>query len=190
MMFKPGGMSSFALACLLSAGCLISIAAQGQTSEDGCVKTRCFTPSCFRYTPGGYYMQCPDGSRHLISQPKPIEQKPVDPLIPLRDAAGDWEVRLETGTFSKVMAVLRLRLDKNDSLTGSIETFLPVPQRVPLTDVKIEGKTLSYTTSASSEFQGTFSDDGKTIVRTTGGLTWQRTRTLEQAQAADAKESR
>ncbi|MGB6355388.1 MAG: hypothetical protein WBF21_15545, partial [Steroidobacteraceae bacterium] len=186
------GMSSFALACLLCAGCLISLGAQGQTSTDGCVKTRCFTPSCFRYTPGGYYMQCPDGSRHLIVQ-KPeqesSEHKPVEGAISPRDAAGDWEVRLEMGTVSRLMAVLRLRLDKSGALTGSIETLMPAPQRVPLSDVKIEGKTLSYTTSANSEFQGTFSDDGKSIVRTTGGLTWQRARTLEQAQAADAKES-
>jgi len=188
MMLKPAGLSSFVLACLLCVACLISVAAQGQTSTDGCVKTRCFTPSCFRYTPGGYYMQCPDGSRHLIAPPKPVEEKPVEAAISARDAAGDWEVRLDTGTISRVMAVLRLRLDASGALTGSIETMLPAPQRVPVSDVKIEGKTLTYATSASSEFEGTFSDDFKTIARTSGGLVWQRARTLEQAQAADAKQ--
>ena len=185
--------------CFFCAGFATAVLAQSdaQTSSDpGCVRTRCFTPSCFSHYAGGYYMRCPNGDHPVpAGQEYPQQQqpqKPVDtvkdapPGVALQDVAGDWEVRM--GTSGKALAALHLRLSPSGSLTGTLETLLPAPQQVKLEEVRISGKTISYRALNGNTKQGTFSSDGQTIDGEQGSPTWQRVRTLAQALAEDARE--
>lgn len=168
-----------------------------QTSSDqGCVKTRCFTPSCYHQYAGGYYMRCPNGNHPLPpDQIYPQQQQPQEPAdtvndappgVALQEVAGDWEVRM--GNSGRALAALHLRLSPSGSLTGTLETLLPQPQRVKLEEVRVSGKTVIYKVLNGNTKQGTFSSDGQTINGEQGDPTWQRVRTLAQALAEDAKQ--
>jgi hypothetical protein len=189
--------SIFRATCFFCAGFATAALAQSDApagSDQGCVKTRCSTPSCFRQYAGGYYMRCPNGNHPVPrGQEYPQQpQKPVDivkeapPGVALQDVAGDWEVRM--GTSGKALAALHLRLSPSGSLTGTLETLLTPRQQVKLEEVRISGKTITYKTLNGNAKQGTFSGDGQTINGEQGDPTWQRVRTLAQALAEDAKE--
>ena len=181
------------------AGFVTAVLAQSgahATSDPDCVRTRCFTPSCYHQYAGGYYMRCPDGNHPVpAGQEYPQQQQPpkpadtvkdVPPGIALKDIAGDWEVRM--GTSGRPLAALQLRLSPDGSLTGTLQTLLPPPQRVKLEEVRVSGMTITYKTPNGDPKQGTLSSDGQTINAEEGGPTWQRVRTLAQALAEDAKE--
>jgi hypothetical protein len=141
-------------------------------------------------------MRCPDGDHPVPrGQEYPQQQQPQEPVDTVKDAppgvalqevAGDWEVRM--GNSGKALAALHLRLSPSGSLTGTLETLLPSPQRVKLEEVRVSGKTITYKTLNGNTKQGTFSSDGQTISGEQGDPTWQRVRTLAQALAEDAKE--
>jgi hypothetical protein len=122
---------------LLCAGFAGSALAQSDTQSNSgaqCVKTRCFTPSCYKQYAGGYYMNCPDGHHPLPKSEQTVETEadrneqaelkqssrasstPSDPAA-VQAVAGDWELRL--GTSSKPMAVLRLRPARWKALSNS-----------------------------------------------------------------------
>jgi hypothetical protein len=185
--------------CLFCTGFATAALAQSgaqASSDEGCVRTRCITPSCYGQYAGGYYMRCPNGNHPVPrGQEYPQQQqpqKPVDtvkeapPGVALQEVAGDWEVRM--GASGKALAALHLRLSPSGSLTGTLETLLPAPQQVKLEEVRISGKTITYKTLNGNAKQGTFSSDGQTINGEQGNPTWQRVRTLAQALTEDAKE--
>jgi hypothetical protein len=180
--------AGFATAALAQSGAQVS-------SDQVCVKTRCRTPTCFAQYAGGYYMRCPNGDHPIPpEQPQPqkpphvdnVEHSPLD--VAPQDVAGDWETRMGRGTSGTVLAALHLRLGPSGSLTGTLETLLPAPQRVTLEEVRISGKTITYKTLNGNAKHGTFNNDRQTINGEEGSPTWQRVRTLAQALAEDAKE--
>jgi hypothetical protein len=191
--------SIFWTTCFFCAGFATAALAQSgapASSDQGCVRTRCFTPSCFHQYAGGYFMRCANGDHPVPrGQEYPQQQQPQKPAdtvkeappgVALQDVAGDWEVRM--GTSGKALAALHLRLSPNGSLTGTLETLLPAPQRVKLEEVNMSGMTVTYKILNGNTKQGTFNSDGQTINGEQGSPTWQRVRTLAQALAEDAKE--
>ena len=111
------------------------------------------------------------------------------PFVPLAQIAGDWVT--PGGGASAQM--LRLRLDANGALTGTIDAPEPMTQRLTLSHVQVSGRTLSYTMpDGAHTYQGTFSNDGKMVTATgqsTIDATWQHTRTAAQAAAQEAKDA-
>jgi hypothetical protein len=194
--------SIFCTTCIICAGFATAVLAQSGTpasSDQGCVKTRCQTPTCFAHYAGGYYMRCPNGDhpvppgQEYPQQQQPqktphvdnVEHSPLD--VAPQDVAGDWETRMGQGTSGAVLMVLHLRLSPSGSLTGTLETRLPPPQRVKLEEVGISGRTITYKTLNGNTQHGTFSNDRQTINGDEGSPTWQHVRTLAQALAEDAK---
>src|ERR1700753_4474379 len=60
----------------LGAGFAGSVLAQSDTQSNlgaQCVKTRCFTPSCYKQYAGGYYMNCPDGHHPLPASEQTVQ---------------------------------------------------------------------------------------------------------------------
>lgn len=185
--------------------------ASSSSPDQGCVKTRCGTPSCFRKYAGGYFNRCPNGDFPIknpygetapaepaqATTPPPAPPAPTQPHMWVRpntatispgDVAGDWEPadRLKVG---RATAILRLRLSSSGSLTGALETPLAIPpQRIKLEDVQINGKSIIYKLPNGNTFRGTFSNDRQMISGDQGSPTWQHVRTLAQALAEDAKE--
>ena len=175
------------------------------SSDPQCVKTRCFTPSCFRQYAGGYFMHCPDGNHPLpkseqtvpteadrqddqTAASRPQQSGPTGPVDPsaMQAVGGDWEFRL--GASPKPLAVLRLRPSSTGSLQGTLEQSLGAQSmRVSLQDVIISGTTISYVTPGGRQYQGTLSSDHQTIAGDAGSPTWTRVRPLAQALAEDAK---
>jgi hypothetical protein len=190
--------------CVFCAGIATGVFAQSgapSNSDQGCVKTRCSTPTCFSQYAGGYYMRCPNGNHPIPparqaeqTQPNQQPQKPVDNVehsaqdVAPQDVAGDWDVRMGQSTSGAVLATLHLRLSPGGSLTGTLETLLPSPQRVRLEEVRISGTSITYRTLNGNTKQGTVSNDRQTISGEQGSPTWQRVRTLAQALAEDAKQ--
>src|SRR5580698_2836779 len=181
------------ISLLLCAGFAGSALAQSDTQSNSgaqCVKTRCFTPSCYKQYAGGYYMRCPDGNHPLPKSEQTVQTEadrneqvelkqssragstPSDPAA-VQAVAGDWELRL--GTSSKPMAVLRLRPSSNGSLDGTLEQSLGAQSaRVSLQDVGISGGVFTYTTPNGKQFRGTLSSDHQTIIGDAGNPTWTR----------------
>jgi hypothetical protein len=63
--------------------------------------------------------------------------------------------------------------------------------RVPLSNVQVTGRTLSYSLPDGNRFQGTIGSDGKSVKaspQSTVDVTWQHLRTAAQAAAYDAAE--
>lgn len=54
-------MIRIGLLCAGIAACMAAYPDAQPDPDSGCVKTRCFTPTCMRDNAGGYYMQCPPG---------------------------------------------------------------------------------------------------------------------------------
>ncbi|MGB6693345.1 MAG: hypothetical protein ACLPZY_06735 [Terracidiphilus sp.] len=111
------------------------------------------------------------------------------PFVPLAQIAGDW-VTPGGGASAQV---LRLRLGASGALTGTIDAPEPMTQRLPLSNVQVTGRTLSYTMpDGARTYQGTFSNDGKMVTPTgqsTIDATWQHTRTAAQAAAQEAAQN-
>jgi hypothetical protein len=178
---------------LLCAGFAGSALAQSDTQSNSgaqCVKTRCFTPSCFRQYAGGYFMSCPDGNHPLPKSEQTVQTEadrneqaalkpssresgpPSDPAA-VQAVAGDWELRL--GASPKPMAVLHLRPSSTGSLEGTLEQSLGAQSaRVSLQDVEVSGATFTYTTPNGKQFRGTLSSDHQTIIGDAGSPTWTR----------------
>jgi hypothetical protein len=196
------------ISLLLCAGLAGGALADSNTpsSDPQCVKTRCFTPSCYHQYAGGYFMHCPDGNHPLPTseQTVPTEaDRQTDQRAPSRspresgqphpsdlsaaqDVGGDWELRL--GASPKPLAVLRLRPSSTGSVQGTLEQSLGAQSnRVSLEDVAISGTTISYSTPNGRQFHGTLSSDHQTIVGDAGSPTWTRVRPLSQALADDAE---
>lgn len=107
------------------------------------------------------------------------------PFEPLSRLAGDWE----SPTVGPAPLVLRLRLDAKGALTATIDVPEPMSQRVPLRDVAVSGRTLSYAMADGHTYQGAFSKDGSTVASTgmsTIDATWHHVRTAAQAAAREA----
>jgi hypothetical protein len=178
---------------LLCAGFAGSALAQSDTQSNSgaqCVKTRCFTPSCYKQYAGGYYMNCPDGHHPLPKSEQTVQTEadrneqaelkqssresgpPSDPAA-VQAVAGDWELRL--GASPKPMAVLHLRPSSTGSLEGTLEQSLGAQSaRVSLQDVEVSGATFTYTTPNGKQFRGTLSSDHQTIIGDAGNPTWTR----------------
>ena len=178
---------------LLCAGLAGSALAQSDTQSNSgaqCVKTRCFTPSCYKQYAGGYYMRCPDGNHPLPKSEQTVQTEadrneqaelkqssragstPSDPAA-VQAVAGDWELRM--GVTAKPLAVLHLRPGATGSLEGTLEQSLGAQSaRVSLQDVEVSGATFSYTTPNGKQFRGTLSSDHQTIVGDPGSPTWTR----------------
>lgn len=185
-----------------------ALADNGQTSSDPqCVKSRCFTPSCYHQYAGGYYLRCPDGEHPLpkAEQTVPTEaDRQSEQTAPgtsaqgsgppggtggaaaVQDMGGDWEFRL--GASPKPMAVLRLRPSSTGALEGTLEQSLGGPvNRVSLQQVAVNGPAITFSTPGGKVFRGTLSSDHQTIVGDAGSPSWARVRPLAQALAEDAK---
>jgi hypothetical protein len=178
---------------LLCAGFAGSALAQSDTQSNSgaqCVKTRCFTPSCYKQYAGGYFMSCPDGNHPLPKSEQTVQTEadrneqaalkqssresgpPSDPAA-VQAVAGDWEMRL--GASPKPMAVLHLRPSSTGSLEGTLEQSLGAQSaRVSLQDVEVSGATFTYTTPNGKQFRGTLSSDHQTIIGDAGSPTWTR----------------
>ena len=111
------------------------------------------------------------------------------PFAPLAQIAGDW-VTAGGGASAQL---LRLRLNADGALTGTIDTPEPMAQRLQLGNVQVSGRTLSYIMpDGHHTFQGAFSVDGKTVTATgqsTVDMTWQRARSAAQAAAQEAADA-
>jgi len=126
-----------------------------------------------------------DGNSMLGAQ---IWQRVNSSALSARDVAGDWESKINSGTYSKVTHILHLRLDSSGALTGYLDELLAIPRRVPLREVRLQGTTLTYTLDNGTVLHGTFSNDRRMILGDQGNFTWERARTLAQALAEDGKE--
>ncbi|HEY1889539.1 MAG TPA: hypothetical protein VGG63_03995 [Steroidobacteraceae bacterium] len=110
------------------------------------------------------------------------------PFEPLSRLAGDWE----SPTIGPTPLVLRLRLDAKGALTATIDVPEPMSQRVPLKDVAVSGRTLTYAMADGHTYQGAFSTDGTTVAATgmsTIDAMWHHVRTAAQAAAREAAAS-
>ena len=111
------------------------------------------------------------------------------PFVPRAQIAGDW-VTPGAGPSTQV---LRIRLDAGGALIGTIDMPEPMTQRLPLSNVQVSGRTLSYTMpDGAHTYQGAFSSDGKTVMPTgqsTIDATWQHVRTAAQALAQEAADA-
>jgi hypothetical protein len=109
----------------------------------------------------------------------------VPPFVTLSQIAGDWA----SGDGPSAQ-ILRLRLDAGGALAGSIDTPEPISLRLLLSNVRVSGRTLTFTMpDGRNSFEGNFSGDGKTVAATgnsTIEATWQHVRTLAQAEAREA----
>jgi hypothetical protein len=111
------------------------------------------------------------------------------PFEPLSRLAGDWE----SPGGGPSAQVLRLRLNASGGLTGTIDVPEPMAQRMPLKNVEVRGRLLTYTMpDGVHTYQGAFSKDGNSVEATgmsTIDGTWHHVRTAAQAAAVDAATS-
>jgi hypothetical protein len=98
-----------------------------------------------------------------------------------QEIAGDWA----TNPGSSNSMLLRLRLGPGGVLTGTLDTTGPSAQRLRLSDIQLNGRTLSFKTAEGSTLQGIFTKDKQSIMGISG-LTFRRDKTLAQALAQDA----
>jgi hypothetical protein len=85
------------------------------------------------------------------------------PFEPLSQLAGDWE----SPGVGAAPLVLRLRLNANGALTGTIDVPEPMALRMTLKHVEVSGRSLTYTMpDGQHTYQGAFSKDGRTVQAT------------------------
>ena len=180
LLFFTAGLATGALA-------QSGTSAASSSSEQGCVKTRCPTPSCFRKYAGGYFNRCPNGDfpiKNPYGEPKPAE--PAQPTPPpaaqtqpdqqrphvvvqinAQSLAGDWEYSLN----GPQKLVLHLRTGPGGALVGSVDTPDTPPKHVELSNIQLTNRMLKYTWPGLGTFTEVVNADGKGMV---GAHIWVR----------------
>jgi hypothetical protein len=102
--------------------------------------------------------------------------------------AGDWT----SDGPNAGGTILHLRVDAKGTLTATLDILGLAPSRQSLSNVNLNGNSLTFAGANGDIFHGTLGNDTKTISGTFSGssafITWQQTRNAAQAVVEDSKE--